>query len=112
MPFVPTTLVTAFRGMPAQAAGGGPGGASATEALGADSFDAEPMPSVAVTRTRNESPTFLAESGSVLAVAPARSVQPLPSPKQRCHWYANAVGAPVHAPSPAVSVRPACATPS
>jgi hypothetical protein len=38
--------------------------------------------------------------------------QPLPSPKQRCHWYANDVGGPVHVPSAAVSVCPACGVPS
>src|SRR4051812_9232897 len=88
-PFAPTILVTGFSGMPLQAGGpggGGTGGAWSTTGLAVDVFDAEPSPSVAITRTRNESPTFRAVSGSVLAVAPGMSPHPLPSPKQRCHW--------------------------
>src|SRR4051812_28111306 len=92
-PFAPTTLVSALSAMPAYAGGpggggggGGPGGASAAAPVAADSFEAEPIPSVAVTRTRNESPTFLSVSGSVLADAPGMSPQPLLLPKHRCHW--------------------------
>src|SRR5436190_8380049 len=39
------------------------------------------------------------------------SVQPAPSAPQRCHWYANEVGALVHVPLRAVSVLPSRGVP-
>ena len=85
--------------------------AGAASALTPEDAVALPLSVRAVTWTRSRKPTSAVRTVYVLLVAPAISLQLVPSASQRCHWKPNDVGLPVQLPVLAVSVCPTRAVP-
>src|SRR4051812_22460024 len=83
-------------------------GAGVTGALGRTVAEVEPPRPVAVTTRPMEAPMSPGVSGYVGPAAPTIATH---AAAHRCHWKTKEIGAPLHAPTEAVSVCPATAVP-
>jgi hypothetical protein len=83
-----------------------------TTAEAADCAVVDPAAFRAVTLTRILRPTSAAASLYSALVAPEIGANVVPGELERCHWYANVIGAaPVQVPAVAVSVAPSTIDP-